>query len=962
LKLVIHLLVLLCCFILDAVAQAANSADIPKTINNVTPHIVTAHSVTLPNNSAEHLVVVMGEDTFPYQYVDNDGEPTGLLVELWKEWGRQTQTQLIFVPQHWNDSLVKLQEGKAQVHLGMAKTAERQQRFDFAMPIAEVGTFLYLHQSLQGKKTIHDLVPYQIGIVTGSSHEFELLRIEPKLVFKRYVSREALLKAVSSGEIVVFAGLEGYLKDPASSLEIATNFPISARIQIQTMQFYPAVQQGDRQLLDKINTGFQALSPDFIKQTERRWLGYHRQKNGLVIAMHLGFDPYVNLGVDGLPHGLYVDMWQRWSEKTGIAIDFISGEARNTIDDVRQGRADAHIGYPENDELKTGLTRAWPLYTVKSRLFLYQQQIHSLAELTGKRIGVVPTAPYLAALRQALPEVSLRYYDSIEAMIAGAKAGDISGFVASGAWTAHFLLLNNSWGDFNQYSELEFSTPIYVLTRSDDPGLTERIANGFRSISQQEFAQIEHKWMLNPKDHIFTGEKLAISLTDKERAYLKQLGEVKMGYLTQWSPMEFTDKQGKFAGINSDIAAMIAAQLQIKLTPVAFKDWQALIKALQQGEISMAGSVAKTPDRQQQLAFSQAYWPSPWGLASKLEQVSVFNISQLTGQRVAVVEGYHLVAQLMALQPSLKLVLVADTKAGLAAVSQGHADVFIDKVLTLAAELHGGQYPALTMSLLSELAEQQSHIGVHPQLSALVPLIDKVLAMLNNQQQQQIYARWVSASIATDNQQYRQWIRYLFLSVLVLSLVVIAVLLMNRRLNQEIRRRQSAEKQLQYVANHDALTQLPNRALLDDRLRQTLLVHYREQAQFAVLFIDLDGFKQINDRYGHAAGDELLINVANILTKAVRNSDTVARFGGDEWVILLNRVQDLDAVTQVADNILRSLLSPLEIDNTHVMIALSIGIAIYPRDGDSAIELLKKADKQMYQAKAAGGRCYRVSC
>ncbi|MGL5409923.1 MAG: diguanylate cyclase domain-containing protein, partial [Shewanella sp.] len=173
---------------------------------------------------------------------------------------------------------------------------------------------------------------------------------------------------------------------------------------------------------------------------------------------------------------------------------------------------------------------------------------------------------------------------------------------------------------------------------------------------------------------------------------------------------------------------------------------------------------------------------------------------------------------------------------------------------------------------------------------------------------------------------------------------------------------QSAEKQLQYVANHDALTQLPNRALLDDRLRQTLLVHYREQAQFAVLFIDLDGFKQINDHYGHAAGDALLINVANILTKAVRNSDTVARFGGDEWVILLNRVQDLDAVTQVADNILRSLLSPLEIDNTQVMIALSIGIAIYPRDGDSAIELLKKADKQMYLAKAAGGRCYRVSC
>ncbi|MGL5391017.1 MAG: transporter substrate-binding domain-containing protein, partial [Shewanella sp.] len=505
-KLVIHLLVWLCCIAWSTVAQALAPANITKLLDPVS-HPSELPTVTPPSAIAERLLVVMGEDTFPYQYVDNDGVPSGLLVDLWKEWGRQSRTELVFVPQHWTDSLVKLGEGKAQVHLGMAQTPERQQHFDFALPIAEVGTYLYLHQSLQGKKSIPDLLPYQIGIVAGSSHESDLLRIEPKLVFKRYLSREALLKAVSAGEIVVFAGLEGYLKDPASFLDISVSFPTAARIQIKTTQFYPAVQQGNRVLIDKINQGFKALSADFIQQTERRWLGYHRQKTGLVIAMHLGFDPYVNVGVDGLPHGLYVDMWQRWSQKTGIDVDFISGDSRNTVEDVRQRRADAHIGYPENEALKTGLTRAWPLYTVKSRLFLYKQHIASLEQLADKRIGVVPSAPYLPALRQALPEASLRYYDSIDGMVAGAKAGDISGFVASGAWTTHYLLVNNSWTDFSQYGELEFSTPIYVLTRTDDPGLTERIANGFSSISQQEFAAIEHKWMLNPKDHVFTGEK-----------------------------------------------------------------------------------------------------------------------------------------------------------------------------------------------------------------------------------------------------------------------------------------------------------------------------------------------------------------------------------------------------------------------------------------------------------------------
>lgn len=917
---------------------------------------ITGQATPLPD---EPLIVVMGEDSFPYQYVDNDGEPTGLLVDLWKEWAKQSHTQVIFVARHWHESLDQLRQGKAQVHIGMGKTPEREQEFDFTVPIADVGTFLYLHKSLQGKKSIKELIPFQIGVVAASSHEAELHRIEPQLVFKRYESREKLLAGVAAGEIMVFAGLEGYLKDPASSQEIAANYPNTARIQIKAMQFVPAVKKGNLDLVDRINKGFNALDPHFIQQTERRWLGYQRQQAGIVISMQLGIEPFVDLGVDGLPHGLYVDMWQLWSEKTGIAIDFISGDMNSSVDDVRRGLADAHIGYPESDDVKTGLHRAWHLYTVKSRLFFFQQQLTDLDSLKGKRIGVVPTAPYLVELRKALPQMALRYYDNMDAMVAGARSGEIVGFVASGAWTSHYLLLNKGWSDFSQYPNLEFSTNIYVLTRSDDPGLTQRIANGFNNISNQEFADIENKWMLNPKDHVFTQAERHVSLSPAEQAYVESVGELKVGYLKQWPPMEFMDEQGEFAGINSDIVKLLKEQLKLKLTPVAFDDWHSLIDALQKGEVSLAGSVAQTAERQQRLAFSEAYWPSPWALVSQLEQVSVFNIAQLAGQRVAVVEGYHLVAQLMSLEPSLKLVIVPNTQAGLAAVTNGNADVFIDKVVTLASELKTSHYPTLKMSLLSDLADQHSHIGVYPQFAPLVPLINKALALIDAQHQQQIYARWVSFSVATESAKYLQWLRYIVFGVIILCSVMVAVLLVNRRLNREITQRLVAEKRLLHVANHDALTQLPNRALLDDRLAQALLSHQREQAHFALLFIDLDGFKQINDQHGHPIGDELLVLVAQKLTKVIRGSDTVARFGGDEFVILINRVQDLDAATQVADNILQALSSPLLIQGVSVSIAVSMGVVIYPRDGDTAIGLLKKADQLMYQAKSCGGRCYR---
>ncbi|MDG5899534.1 transporter substrate-binding domain-containing protein [Shewanella xiamenensis] len=936
-KLVFQLIVILCC-------------------------VFSNNTVNASQGATDSLIVVMGEDSFPYQFVDNEGEATGLLVDLWKEWGKRTDTSLVFVARHWNESLAQLQQGNAQVHIGMGKTPEREQLFDFADPIADVRTYLYLHKSLQGKKNIKELVPYQIGIVSGSSHEAELRRIEPALVFKYYESREKLLAGVAAGDTVVFAGLDGYLRDPSSNQTIAANFPLNIRIPIKAMQFVPAVMKHNTALLNKIKAGFNALDPKFIQQTERRWLGYHGQKAGLIVAMQLGVEPFVDLGVDGLPHGFYVDLWRLWSAKTGIDVDFISGDMNGSVNDVRQGLADAHIGYPESDDMKTGLTRARQLYTVKSRLFLYQQQLTDLHRLKGKRIGVVPTAPYLVQLRKALPDVSLRYYDSMDAMVAGARAGEIVGFVAAGAWTTHYLLQNKAWADFNQYPELEFPTDIYVLTRSDDPGLTQRISNGFHSISMQEFADVEQKWMLNPKDRIFNQAGLrSIQLSSSEQNYLSQLGELKLGYLKQWTPMEFSDEQGQFAGINSDIVNMFAQQLHLKIQPVAFDDWQSLISALRTGEIALAGSIAKTAERQQHVVFSDAYWPSPWGLVSQLEQVSVFNLAQLAGQRVAVVEGYHLVAQLMMLQPSLKLVLVPDTHSGLSAVNEGNADVFIDKVVTLASELKTGQYPLLKMSLLSDLADQHSHFGINPQFTPLAPLINRVLAQIDQQKQQQIYSHWVNFVIATDDGQYLRWIRYLLLGALGLSVVMIAVLVVNRRLNREITRRIAAEKRLQYVASHDALTQLPNRGLLDDRLSQALLAHRRDQSHFALLFIDLDGFKQNNDQHGHPIGDALLLRVAGLLTQAVRHSDTVARFGGDEFVILLNRVQDLDAATQVADNILHSLSSPFTFEGVKVEIAVSIGVVIYPRDGDTAIELLKKADQLMYQAKTAGGRCYRVA-
>lgn len=167
------------------------------------------------------------------------------------------------------------------------------------------------------------------------------------------------------------------------------------------------------------------------------------------------------------------------------------------------------------------------------------------------------------------------------------------------------------------------------------------------------------------------------------------------------------------------------------------------------------------------------------------------------------------------------------------------------------------------------------------------------------------------------------------------------------------------EDKIEFLAYHDPLTQLPNRLLLHDRFKQALATATRENTMLAVLFLDLDKFKQVNDTLGHAAGDQLLLMVARRLEQSVRAIDTVCRIGGDEFVILLTNLPALATVTHVAAKILEQLSEPFLIDTIEVASSLSIGIAMYPDDGHDLDTLLRMADASMYHAKNCGRNTFR---
>ncbi len=206
----------------------------------------------------------------------------------------------------------------------------------------------------------------------------------------------------------------------------------------------------------------------------------------------------------------------------------------------------------------------------------------------------------------------------------------------------------------------------------------------------------------------------------------------------------------------------------------------------------------------------------------------------------------------------------------------------------------------------------------------------------NRRKDGEIYPEWVTISTVKDNQ--GELSNYIAIFT-------------------DISSRKQSEERLKYLANHDPLTDLPNRELFNDRLEQALMRARRNRAgensrwMVAVMLLDLDGFKAINDTLGHSKGDDLLQIVARRLQNCVRMSDSVARLGGDEFTVIIENLTDARNPSIVAEKILKSIANPVLLTDKEYSITASIGVSVYPLDGEDSISLLKNADIAMYRAK-----------
>lgn len=907
------------------------------------------------------LIIAVGDDSYPYQFRDDNGKPAGYLVDLWRQWSKQTGQAVTFVNYPWNESIEAVKRGDADVHAGLANTPTRASLFQFSKPIVQVKTQLYVHYSIGKKSRVEQLSPFNIGVVLGSAHQEILKKMGLNFTLKQYPSKSDLLDNAINQNVYVFAGLEGFIRKRARQQDIFELFPSENRFDLQTGFLYPGILDKNSALVKRIDTGLSKIPQSKYRQIKQKWLGMQDSASGISIELKKNQNPFSDVGTDGLPHGFFVDLWRLWGMSNNVAVNFVFADENDRSANKMTGDFEVTLSNVDGSVVENELSKVWRIYDIKHRLFVYNTPLEKLDELSHSPIGVLERVSYLPALKRQQPNAKIEYFKTLASMIAAAKRGEIRGFISPATLTQHQLLKNKIWADFYQEPRVEFITPVHVLINPQNIGLARRLSKGFTKIEQKDLVDIERKWVLNPADQLISPHESKLSLSDQQKNYLNSLGFLKMGYLRNWAPMEFSDEDNQFSGVNKDVIEHIQQHLNIAIEPIAFDNWPSLFEALKHGRIDLAGSMARSSDREGKVRFTDTYWPTSWALVSNIEHIGLFSLKQLTKHRVAVVEGYALAEKIMAREPNMKLMLVPNSEAGVKAIADGSADVFIDKLMTLSLIMNSSQYYNLNISILPELSIQHSHFGVNPQYEPLIPLMNLALAQLDQAKRRKIYQRWIPDSASHADIIYKKWFQYTAMALTLLIIAFVVYWYINRQLTREIIRRQNVEKKVQYLNTHDNLTGLLNRRLLDDRLTNAVLTHSREQTRFAVMFIGINNFKLINETLCHKVGDEFLIGIANALAGTFRRSDTLARFSSNEFVVILNRAQDFDAVCQVAENALAAISRVIELQIPTLPITANIGIAFYPMDADNPIEILKQADQLKRKAKQLRENSYMTN-
>ncbi|MFO7602606.1 MAG: EAL domain-containing protein [Gammaproteobacteria bacterium] len=431
-------------------------------------------------------------------------------------------------------------------------------------------------------------------------------------------------------------------------------------------------------------------------------------------------------------------------------------------------------------------------------------------------------------------------------------------------------------------------------------------------------------------------------------------------------PVVLQGPDGEWTGISIDILKRIARQKdwQLVFVPGTFAEH---LQNLQDHNVDLLSAIAYSSKRAELYDYTHTPIISNWALIYTRTDARIASLLELDRRKVAVMRNniharaFHELVKTFEINPSL--VEVDNFSDVMLSVQRGQADAGV--VNRLYGAVNAEQYGLVETGIIFNPINMH-YASPRNQHGAILRAIDLSLGDFKADKNSIYYTSLQHWMGGTTPRPLPAWLPWLVGGLLGSILLMMGLTLLLRRqvanrtreLQIEVDERRMAQQRLDRLAHYDALTGLPNRLSFDESLRTAIATARRRNTRAAILFIDIDQFKTVNDSLGHDAGDQLILHIAHRLKDCLRDGDSLNRFGGDEFVAILQDIQALSDINPVVERMLNSLSAPITIAGEQIYSSASIGIALFPDDGQECDGLLKNADTAMYQAKAQGGNHY----
>lgn len=475
---------------------------------------------------------------------------------------------------------------------------------------------------------------------------------------------------------------------------------------------------------------------------------------------------------------------------------------------------------------------------------------------------------------------------------------------------------------------------------------------------------------------LFSNDVLSLSWED--RRFLDELSPIKVLVDDNFIPISYyNDETEEFEGVAVEVLKGLSELLQFEYTILRDEklSWQQRLDKIKSDEINILGGASRNSERQQYGVFTETpYFSTGYALIKLIEKhVYISELSDINKFRIGMSEGLSInnyIADFI--NNDAEVIYYKSQADALEALKRREIDLYPYNEAVFKEDFFAGMLfdYEIAYSIRDIKKDYAFFCPKTEDGLRLTAILDQGMKLMNIDkiiaERYQNRSNFAFYKEYHDEMQNRNTIQTIGIILLLMIAVggSIVVFILKRESTQRgrlISQMEELQAQLENQASHDILTKLPNRLLFEDRLQQIIAASKRQNQKFAVMFMDLDGFKIINDTYGHETGDRILLETAARISSSMRESDTAARMGGDEFLAIISDIPDKNHPAIIARRILKMISEPIEIDGNFHAVSISIGISIYPEDSTDAAKLTALADKAMYAIKKSGKNSFRFT-